>query len=427
MRFITVILFFAVIAFNSRADTLYLTAGKMVDVVEGRLIESPALIIEDQRIKQVATRQQLAQPEGSIHIDLGSMTILPGLMDMHTHLTGSAAEHGYKRLKNSLPRQAITGVKNARTTLLAGVTTVRNLGAAGYTDVALAEAIEAGDVIGPTVYASGPALGITGGHCDNNLLPSEYGASGDGVADGPWAVRSKVRENIKYGAKTIKLCATGGVLSRGTQVGIQQYTEEEMAAIVAESHRRGLIVAAHAHGTAGIKAAIRAGVDSIEHASFMDAEAIELAKTHGTYLSMDIYDTEYILSQGEAAGILPESIEKERATGKRQRQSFTDAWKAGVKMVMGTDAAVYPHGDNAKQLSRMVTFGMTPMEALQAATLEGAKLLQQTDNLGSLRVGRYADIIAVAGDPVADITLLEDVRFVMRHGAIVKQSGAATQ
>jgi imidazolonepropionase-like amidohydrolase len=194
-----------------------------------------------------------------------------------------------------------------------------------------------------------------------------------------------------------------------------------LAAIVDEAHRRGLIVAAHAHGTDGIKAAIRAGVDSVEHASFMDKEAIKLAKKNGTYLSMDIYDTEYILSKGLESGMLPESIEKEHMTGTRQRQSFTESWQAGVKMVMGTDAAVYPHGDNARQLSRMVTFGMTPMEALQAATIEGARLLDQTDNLGSIREGRYADIIAIEGDPIADITLLENVSFVMKGGQVYKQ------
>jgi imidazolonepropionase-like amidohydrolase len=403
------------------ADTIYLTADKMLDVVAGKMIDNPALLIEGERIVEVGTRSGLAIPIDATLIDLGEMTLMPGLLDMHTHLNSKATEHGYIALKNSVPRQAITGVKNAKITLMAGVTTTRNLGASGFADIALRDAIIEGDVIGPRIFASGPALGITGGHCDNNLLPQEYHAKGDGVADGPWAVRSKVRENIKYGANTIKLCATGGVLSKGTKVGVQQFTEEEMEAIVDEAHRRGLIVAAHAHGTDGIKAAIRAGVDSIEHASFMDKEAIKLAKKHGTYLSMDIYDTEYILSKGLESGMLPESIEKERMTGQRQRKSFTESWQAGVKMVMGTDSAVYPHGDNPKQLSRMVTFGMSPIEALQAATIEGAKLLDQTDHLGSLRVGRYADIIAIKGDPTADVTLLENVSFVMKGGKVYKQ------
>ncbi|MBT4519295.1 MAG: amidohydrolase family protein [Halieaceae bacterium] len=406
---------------NAMAQTVYLRAAKMVDVISGEVHESPAIIIEDQRIVEVGSSTSLEVPADARVIDLEGMTIMPGLMDMHTHLTSKATEHGYKGLAVSTPREAITGVKNARTTLFAGVTTVRNVGAGGFTDVALRNAVNDGDVIGPRIFASGPALGITGGHCDNNLLPNKYHVVGEGIADGPWAVRQKVRENIKYGANVIKFCATGGVLSKGTKVGVQQYTQEEMDAIVDEAHRRGVIVAAHAHGTSGIKAAIKAGVDSIEHASFMDKEAIKLAKKHGTYLSMDIYDTEYILSEGAKAGMLPESIEKERMTGKRQRQSFTASWKAGVKMVLGTDSAVYPHGDNAKQLSRMVRFGMTSMEALQAATIEGAKLLKQTDNMGSLRRGRYADIIAVKGDPIANIKTLENVDFVMKGGVVYKE------
>jgi len=403
------------------AQTVYLTAGKMIDVVKGEVIENPAIVIKDERIVEVGFKGKLKVPAGAKLIDLSNMTILPGLMDMHTHITAKATEHGYKALAISTPREAITGVKNARITLMTGVTTIRNLGAGGFADIALRDAIKDGDVIGPRIFASGPALGITGGHCDNNLLPKEYGVVAGGVADGPWAVRQKVRQNIKYGADTIKFCATGGVLSKGTKVGVQQYTFEEMKAIVDEAHRRGLIVAAHAHGTSGIKDAIRAGVDSIEHASFMDKEAIKLAKKHKTYLSMDIYDTEYILSEGEASGMLAESIEKERKTGTRQRKSFTDSWQAGVKMVLGTDAAVYPHGDNPKQLSRMVRFGKTSMQALQAATIEGAKLLKQTEHLGSLRANRYADIIAVIGDPIKDISILEDVDFVMKGGVVYKR------
>ncbi|MEH6588927.1 MAG: amidohydrolase family protein [Halioglobus sp.] len=403
------------------AETIYLTADKMVDVVNGRLIDNPALVIEDERIVAVGQAGSLDIPGDATIIELNGMTIMPGVMDMHTHLTGKASTHGYKGLAISLPRAAITGVHNAQKTLMAGVTTVRNVGADGFSDVALRDAVNEGDVPGPRIWASGPALGITGGHCDSNLLPPRFESYGEGVADGPWAVRQQVRKNIKYGANTIKFCATGGVLSKGTKVGVQQYTEEEMVAIVDEAHRRGLIVAAHAHGTDGIKAAIRAGVDSIEHASFLDDEAIKLAKKNDTYLSMDIYDTEYILSEGSKAGMLPESIEKERQTGSKQRDSFSRAWKAGVKMVFGTDAAVYPHGDNLKQLSRMVTFGMTPMEALQTATIEGATLLSETDNLGSLREGRYADIIAVEGDPIEDITILENVDFVMKGGVVYKQ------
>jgi imidazolonepropionase-like amidohydrolase len=300
------------------------------------------------------------------------------------------------------------------------VTVVRNLGAGGFVDTALRDAINAGEVKGPRIFASGPAIGVTGGHCDNNLLPFEWGAVADGVADGPWAMRQKVRENHKYGADIIKFCATGGVLSKGTSVGVQQFTFEEMQALVDEAHRLGLRVAAHAHGTDGINDAIRAGVDSVEHASFIDDEGIRMARRNGTYLSMDIYVTEYILGEGEAAGMLQESLDKERQVGGVQRESFTRALQAGVNMVMGTDAGVYPHGDNLKQLSRMVQFGMTPMQALQAASINGAALIGQQSEIGSIQVGRYADIIAVAGNPLDDITSLEQVAFVMKEGVVYK-------
>jgi imidazolonepropionase-like amidohydrolase len=340
---------------------------------------------------------------------------------MHVHLTSDANLHGYRRLKVSTPRSAITGVKNAQSTLMAGFTTVRNVGAPGYADVALRDAINEGDVLGPRMYVSGPSIGVTGGHCDNNLLPFEYDVQSEGVADGPWAVRTKVRQNIKYGADVIKFCATGGVLSKGTKVGAQQFSFEEMQALITEAHLRGLTVAAHAHGTSGIKDAIRAGVDSIEHGSFLDDEAIALAKKMGTYLSMDIYVTEYILGEGEKAGILEESLAKERTVGKRQRDNFTKALNAGVKMVFGSDAGVYPHGDNARQLSRMVRFGMTPMQAIQAATIHSADLLGKAKLIGSISEGKLADIIAVKGNVMADMTLLENVQVVIKDGVIVKK------
>ena len=285
---------------------------------------------------------------------------------MHAHLTSSASEHGYKRLATSQTRAALRGVKHAKDTLMAGVTSVRNLGASGFIDVALRDTINAGEIDGPRMFVSGPSLSITGGHCDNNLLPIGFKARSDGVADGPWEVAKRVRRNIKYGADVIKICSTGGVLSKGTKVGVQQYSLEEMQMAVTEAHRRGAIVAAHAHGTEGIYAAIEAGVDSVEHASFIDDAGIQLAKKKGTYLSMDIYVTEYILGEGAKAGILEESLNKERKTGSLQRENFSKAVKAGVKMVMGTDAGVYPHGDNLKQLSRMVEFGMLILSRLMA-------------------------------------------------------------
>ncbi|WP_010604576.1 Xaa-Pro dipeptidase [Pseudoalteromonas maricaloris] len=403
------------------AQTYVLNADSAIDVVSGKLISPVTVVVEDNKIISVGKSNRKAYPKGAEVIDLSGHTLLPGLFDMHVHLTSDAHVHGYKRLQRTAPRAAITGVRNAKRTLDAGFTSVRNLGAAGYADIALRDAIIDGDVSGPRVNAAGPSLGITGGHCDNNLLTHEHKVFSEGVADGPWAVRQKVRENIKYGANLIKFCATGGVLSKGTKVGAQQYSQEEMTAIVTEAHLRGLTVAAHAHGTDGIKSAIKAGVNSVEHVSFVDDEAIQLAKDKGTYFSMDIYNTEYILGEGEKAGILPESLDKERKVGATQRASFTKAVKAGVNMVFGSDAGVYPHGDNGKQFSRMVKFGMTELQALQAATINSATLLKQNTQLGSLEAGKLADIIAVKGNPLKDISVMENVTFVMKDGQIEKQ------
>ncbi|AQQ67321.1 Xaa-Pro dipeptidase [Microbulbifer agarilyticus] len=396
----------------------HISADRMIDVETGKVIEAPVVTVDGNRITAVTANGEV--PEGAIR--LPGTTLVPGLMDMHVHLTGDAHTHGYRRLAVSSVRSALTGAKNARISLDKGFTTMRNLGAGGYADVALRDAINDGDIPGPRLFVSGPSIGITGGHCDNNLLPVEYDAVGGGVADGPWAVRAKVRENLKYGADLIKLCATGGVMSKGTEPGAQQLALEEMQAAVTEAHNRGTTVAAHAHGTAGIKAAIRAGVDSVEHASFLDKEAIRLAKKHGTVLSMDIYVTEYILSEGEKAGILPESLEKERRVGGKQRESFRYAVEEGVKMVFGSDAAVYPHGQNARQFSRMVTFGMTPLQALQASTINAAELLGKQEDLGSIRVGKLADLVAVSGNPLEDISVMENVQFVMKDGKVFKNT-----
>ena len=403
------------------AETTVITADRMIDVANGKVVKQAAVIVTDNIITASGRLKDLTVPNEATRIDLGNATLMPGLMDMHVHLTSDATRHGYKRLEVSLPRAAITGVKHAKATLDAGFTTVRNVGAPGFADVALRDAINAGDVVGPRMFVAGPSLGVTGGHCDSNLLPYEYDNYSEGVADGPWEVRKKVRRNIKYGATVIKFCATGGVLSKGTKVGAQQYTFEEMKALIDEAHLRGLTVATHAHGTNGIKAAIKAGVDSVEHVSLLDDEAIDLAKKNGTYFSMDIYVTEYILGEGEKAGILEESLNKERTVGKTQRENFEKAVKAGVNMVFGSDAGVYPHGDNPKQFARMVKFGMTPIQAIQAATINPARLLKQEATLGSLEKGKLADIVAVPGNPLDDMSLMEKVGFVMKDGQIVKQ------
>jgi len=282
------------------------------------------------------------------------------------------------------------------------------------------EAIEAGDVPGPRILPAGRSIGITGGHCDNNLLPFEYKETAGGVADGPWAVRKKVRENKKYGAKLIKFCATSGVLSKGTKVGAQQFSFEEMKAIVDEAHQLGLKVAAHAHGTEGIDTAIKAGVDSIEHSSFISDEGIRAAKTNGTYLSMDVYNSDYILSEGKKAGILEESLAKERVVGKKQRERFQAAVKAGAKMAFGSDAGVYPHGNNGNQFAYMVKWGMTPLQAIQASTINNAELFGMSSEIGRIKSEYYADIIAVSGNPLEDVSVLETVSFVMKGGKIQK-------
>jgi imidazolonepropionase-like amidohydrolase len=406
------------------AQTLYLTAARLVDPAAGRVVESPAVIVEDGKVTAVGAAGSLPVPAGAQRIDLGGETILPGLIDMHTHMTSRPENSGYRSLGVSIPRQAVDGVANARLTLLAGFTTVRNVGADGYADVALRDAIAEGEVEGPRMFVSGPLIGATGGHCDENLLPYEFHAVGEGVADGPDAVRHKVREIHKYGADLIKLCATGGVLSKGDSVGAQQLTYEEMKAAVDEAHMLGLKVAAHAHGTAGINDAIRAGVDTIEHASLADDESIRLAKARGAVFDMDIYNDDYILSEGPKVGMLPESLAKERSIGRKQRETFRRAVLAGVTMTFGTDAGVYPHGDNARQFAKMVEWGMTPMQAIQAATSTAAEVLGPIgEGLGEIAPGGYADIIGVDGDPTKDVATLEQVKFVMKAGVVYKTDG----
>jgi imidazolonepropionase-like amidohydrolase len=401
--------------------------GQLLDVRTGRLLKDQVIVFDaDGIITAVSPAGSPLAAGGAATVDLPSATCLPGLIDVHTHLTGDPSHSGYQGLGISVPREAITGVKNARLTVRAGFTTVRNVGASNYTDVALRDGINAGEVEGPRMFVSGPPLGITGGHCDNNLLPFEFHFKDSGVADGPWPARAKVRETVKYGADLIKICASGGVLSKGDLPGTPQYTLEEMTAIAEEAHKLGRKVAAHAHGTQSIKDAIRAGIDSIEHSSVIDDEGIALAKQHGTYLVFDIYNDDYILQEGAKVGMLPESIEKEKKIGRLQRENFRHAWQSGVtKMAFGTDSGVYPHGDNAKQFAKMVEWGMKPIDAIQAATMKAADLVGQPDKLGAVEVGHYADIIAVAGDPSTDVHVLESVKFVMKGGAVVRNDFVA--
>ena len=395
-------------------------AGQMIDVVAGRTLANQVIIIEGERIKTVGAAASTPVPAGAEVIDLTRATVLPGLIDVHTHLTGDPSQQGYKALAITDVRAALFGVRAARLTLAAGFTSVRNVGAEGFGDVALRDAINDGDFIGPRMLVSAYALGIKGGHCDNNLLPHDFEYTGRGVADGPWAARAKVREMVKYGADLIKICASGGVLSKGNEPGAQQYTLEEMKAIVEEAHKLGRKVAAHAHGTSSIRDAILAGVDSVEHASLIDDEGIRLAREKGTWLAMDIYNDDYILSEGEKAGFLPESLEKERKLGQLQRDNFRKAFQGGARMAFGTDAGVYPHGDNAKQFFYMVKYGMSNMQAIQSATINAADLMGWKDRIGSLSPGKFADIIAVDEDPAQYATRLTKIKFVMKGGVVVR-------
>ncbi len=394
-------------------------AGKLLDVKSGKVQANQIVVIEGEKIVSVGPASEIKVSPTDTLIDLSNATVLPGLIDAHTHLTFNP-HFGYETLAISVPREALTGAHNARVTLEAGFTTVRNVGARGYSDVALRDAINAGDVPGPRMLVSGPALSITGGHCDNDLLPYEYHASSDGAADGVEQVQHKTREIIKYGADLIKVCATGGVLSKGDDPNASQYTLEEMKAIVADAHRLGRKVAAHAHGAQGVIWASEAGVDSVEHGHLMNDAAIATLKKNGTYLVPTLYLVDWQREHAAQAN-LPEyaklKMEMVSAAGK---QNAKKAFEAGVKIGLGTDAAVYPHGLNAHELAVYVGLGMTPLQAIQTATINDADLLGWSDKIGTLEPGKWADLIAVDGDPLQDITTLQRVKFVMKGGGVVK-------
>jgi len=393
-------------------------AGMFLDVRTGKMLTNRAIVVEDGKIISVGSDTD-ALPEGAKVIDLSDKTVLPGLIDAHTHITFDP-KFGYDRLAISVPREALIGAKNARITLLAGFTTIRNVGATEFADIALRDAINAGDVPGPRIDASGPALSITGGHCDDNLLPYGWHATEVGVADGVENVQHKVREIIKYGADVVKICATGGVLSLGDNPQHSQYTQAELNAIVADAHRLGRKVAAHAHGAEGIRWSAEAGVDSIEHGSYIDDAAIAAMKQHGTYLVPTLYLGDWFLENAPKMNVPPSMLAKGKEVMPAARKNIAHAFASGVKVGFGTDAAVYPHGLNAREFAVMVKLGLTPLQAIQAATLNDADLLGWSDKVGVLEPGRYADIIAVEGDPLADITTLERVKFVMKGGVVYK-------
>jgi imidazolonepropionase-like amidohydrolase len=405
----------------ANADTVVVTADHMVDVLAGRVVERPQITITDGRISAVDTQGGLIEASAR-RVNLPGMTLLPGLIDMHVHLTHDPRFSGYRSLEFTDNFWTVVGVANAKRTLEAGFTTVRNVGSENFDDVALKQGIEEGYVPGPRIVPATYAIGATGGHCDDTGFPPSITTPTTAIANGPEELRAMVRKLHKYGAEVIKFCGTGGVLSKTDSAGAQQYDLAEMKAIVDEAHRLGLKVAVHAHGTSGIKDAIRAGVDTVEHASLADDEAFALAKQHGTYFSMDIYDDDYILAEGEKNGVFKESLQKERTLGLKQRETFRAALKAGVKMVFGTDGGVYPNGDNAKQFVTMVSWGMSPMQAIQAASVTAAEALGRPADVGAIAVGRFGDLIAVTGDPLGNVAILQSVVFVMKGGEIIKQS-----
>lgn len=406
------------------ADSVVVTADRMLDVTNGRMIDEPVVVITDGRIASVVGRGGARPliPAGARRIDLPGMTILPGLIDMHVHLDAEPRISGMRELQYTDSFWQAVGVTNARLMLEAGFTTVRNVGSRNYDDVGLKQAVEAGYIVGPRIVPATYAIGAIGGHCDRvEGLPPSFGSIPQvQIGTGPEEMRRIVRTLHRNGAEVIKICATGGVLSRTDSAGAQQLTLEEMRAIVEEAHMLGLRVAAHAHGTSGINDALRAGVDTIEHASLADAESFRLAREHNAWFSMDIYDDDYILAEGARNGVHEESLEKERQIGRRQRETFRAAVGAGVRMIFGTDnGGVFPAGQNALQFAKEVEWGMTPLQAIQSATSNAAEALGRTGDVGTIAAGRFGDIVAVRGNPLEDVRLLEHIPVVIKGGAVV--------
>jgi len=405
----------AALSTPAAAKTVVVTAAKLVDVASGKTRDRPQVVIVDGRITKVGTQGE-AVPAGATRVDLPGVTLLPGLIDMHTHLTSSPLYSGYNALLFTDSFWAIISAKHATLTLQAGFTTVRNVGARRYDDVGLREAIDNGFIDGPRVVTATYAIGSTGGHCDSTFFPPSMAQKSPAVIDTPEAGRQMVRQLHKYGAQVIKICATGGVFSRGDTPGAQQLTLAEIKAIVEEAHMTGLKVAAHAHGASGIKAALLGGVDTIEHASLVDAEGINLAIQKGAYFGMDIYNTDYTQAEGKKNGVLEENLQKDRDIALIQRQNYQKALRAGVKMIFSTDAGIYPHGQNAKQLATMVAWGATPLQAIQSATITAAQALGWAADVGQVKPGAYGDLVGVTGDPLKDVTVLEHPVFVMKGG-----------
>jgi imidazolonepropionase-like amidohydrolase len=402
---------------TSSSRTLVRT-GHLLDVKTGAEPTGQTIIVTGDRITAIAPTVSTPTQPRDIEIDLTRYTVMPGLIDAHTHLTMANNFDPYFELSMTPAKEAIIGVENAKVTLEAGFTTVRNVGANDFTDVALRDEINAGHIPGPHMQVSGPALGITGGHMDENLLPYEYHVHGEAIADGIPAVQHQVRENIKYGADLIKFAASGGVLSKGDDPQASQYTFEEMQALVADAHRLGRKVAAHAHGAQAILWATEAGVDSIEHGTYINDECIAAMKKHGTYL----VPTAYLIDWAKQyANLPPLYAQKMKDVSGVEKVNIHHAIQSGVKVALGTDAAVYPHGLNAHELDVYVNqFGMSPLAALQTGTINAADLMGWTDHVGTIDPGKWADMIAIDGDPLKDVRILQHVNFVMKSGVVYK-------
>jgi imidazolonepropionase-like amidohydrolase len=423
---------FAQQAQTSAPKTIYIRAGHLFDGTGDKTRDNMVIVVLGDRIQSVSPAGAVSIPAGATVVDLSHATVLPGLIDCHTHLGARADRYDeIYNFKNTPFQSAFVAVVNARKTLEAGFTSVRDVGSPPFLAVDLRNSINEGLIPGPRIVASGPGISITGGHGDLNnfspqtrvtMFPEERNFQ---IADGVDQIRHVVRAQVKYGVDVIKILATGGVLSKGDSPGAPQFTPEELKAAADEAHMAGRKIAAHAHGTQGIKNAILAGIDSIEHASLIDDEGIRLAKEHGVYLVMDIYNDDYILGKAIEFGLPKENVEKEKMVGRLQRENFERAVKGGAKMAFGTDAGVYPHGDNAKQFFYMVKFGLTPAQAIRAATSNAADLIGRAKDVGTLEAGKFADVIAVTGDPLQDVRALENVGFVMKGGTVVKDGIAA--